>query len=180
MWRHLATICCMFALLQHETYQAREASDERAGASGAGRGFEVCGGTGRSSAACRPRSRPVPLGTLCPALPACAPPTPSRPACPRPRPWLCRRALPPPWPISPHTSPPLRAAPQVASSRPRLPPPRASPRPPRRLSARPTFPPSALDYTLRAGTWRREQPRRLGSRHGSRPGSHRHPASTHS
>eukprot|EP00964_Phaeocystis_antarctica_P053777 scaffold31588_cov64-Phaeocystis_antarctica.AAC.4 len=42
----------MFALLQHEASQAREASDGRAGASGAGRGFEACGVTGRSSPAC--------------------------------------------------------------------------------------------------------------------------------
>eukprot|EP00964_Phaeocystis_antarctica_P153905 scaffold122350_cov39-Phaeocystis_antarctica.AAC.1 len=42
----------MFASLQHETPQAREASDERAGASGAGRGFEACGVTRRSSPAC--------------------------------------------------------------------------------------------------------------------------------
>eukprot|EP00964_Phaeocystis_antarctica_P030958 scaffold17522_cov62-Phaeocystis_antarctica.AAC.2 len=44
----------MFAFLQHETLQAREASDERAGASGAGRGFEACGVTRRPSPACSP------------------------------------------------------------------------------------------------------------------------------
>eukprot|EP00964_Phaeocystis_antarctica_P029873 scaffold16842_cov42-Phaeocystis_antarctica.AAC.1 len=52
LWRHLASIPCMLAILQHETSQVREASDERAGASGAGRGFEACGVTGRPSPAC--------------------------------------------------------------------------------------------------------------------------------
>ena len=49
---HVASIPCMFAILQHETSQAREASDDRAGASGAGRGFEACGITRRPSPAC--------------------------------------------------------------------------------------------------------------------------------
>eukprot|EP00964_Phaeocystis_antarctica_P018387 scaffold10159_cov63-Phaeocystis_antarctica.AAC.3 len=39
LWRYKAFICRMFAFLQHETPQAREASDERAGASGARRRF---------------------------------------------------------------------------------------------------------------------------------------------
>eukprot|EP00964_Phaeocystis_antarctica_P069593 scaffold42307_cov38-Phaeocystis_antarctica.AAC.1 len=52
LWRHKAFIPCMLAFLQHETLQAREASDDRAGASGAGRGFEACGVTWRSSPAC--------------------------------------------------------------------------------------------------------------------------------
>ena len=52
LWRHEVSMCCKFALLQHETSQAREASDEAAGASGAGREFEACGVTGRPSAAC--------------------------------------------------------------------------------------------------------------------------------
>ena len=52
LWRHMAFIPCIFAYLQHETSQAREASDESAGASGAGRGFEACGVTGRPSPAC--------------------------------------------------------------------------------------------------------------------------------
>ena len=52
LWRHEAFIPCMFASLQHETSQAHEASDERAGASGARRRFEACRLTWRSSAAC--------------------------------------------------------------------------------------------------------------------------------
>ena len=44
----------MSASLQHETSQAHEASDERAGASGAGHGFEAGGVTRRSSPACSP------------------------------------------------------------------------------------------------------------------------------
>eukprot|EP00964_Phaeocystis_antarctica_P018385 scaffold10159_cov63-Phaeocystis_antarctica.AAC.1 len=52
LWRHQASICRMFAFLQHETSQARGASDERAGASGAGRGSEASGVTWRPSAAC--------------------------------------------------------------------------------------------------------------------------------
>ena len=39
-------------ILQHETSHTRKASDERAGASGAGRGFEACGVTRPSSPAC--------------------------------------------------------------------------------------------------------------------------------
>ena len=52
LWRHEAFIPCMFAQLQQKTSQARKASDEGAGASAAGRGFEACGVTRRPSAAC--------------------------------------------------------------------------------------------------------------------------------
>ena len=52
LWGHSASIPCMFAFLQHKTSQAREASDEGAYASGAGRGFEACGVTGLPSSAC--------------------------------------------------------------------------------------------------------------------------------
>ena len=52
-YTHWASMCCMFAFLQHETSQAREGV-EGAGASGAGRGFEGRRLTRRSCAASPP------------------------------------------------------------------------------------------------------------------------------